>query len=130
MHTFALTDFHKTINMQRCGPNLFTRVLRLLRQKQQSGWVSLRSLNAADYFSVLCSLCRRTARGTAPAIVATSTTVTVHLVVSHEDVESIKTMSLAASSAWARCMMGVMTRTAQQLLVSLRLTVTLVPGNC
>lgn len=65
--------------------------------------------------------------GTAPALVAVSSTVTVLLVASQDDVESTNMVSLAEFRSWARRIIGVVTSTAQQS--ALQLVKTSVPAQ-
>lgn len=68
------------------------------------------------YPSLLWELWTSTATGTAPALVDVSSTVAVLPSASHDDVESTKMTFRADSRCWARRIIGVTTRTAQQSL--------------
>lgn len=65
----------------------------------------------------------------APAGVAVRTTVTVLWDSSHEAVESRNTICLAVSKPWVRRMMGVTTRTAQQVPSSDLVVLTSTPAK-
>ncbi|KAM7307478.1 hypothetical protein ISCGN_011114 [Ixodes scapularis] len=80
----------------------------------------LRSLPASGAgrllkLSVIWQLSSSTARGLAPALVSTRSTVVVLRVPSVDEVESRKTISLLAASCWVRSMILVTTKTAQMV---------------